>query len=350
MESNPRVTVLMAVYNGEAYLSEAIDSILRQTFQDFEFLIVDDASTDQSLKIIQAQGNPSIRLVCNDENLGLAASLNRGLDLARGEYVARMDCDDVSLPTRLAKQVAFLDTNPDIGGCGTWVRYLANGAGKVVRYPSDPEIIRAGLLFNPLVAHPSVMLRKEPFSRYGLCYDPTLRRSQDYELWSRAAHHLLFSNVQEVLLLYRLHPAQARNVGRAEQQDTAERVRRTMLATLGIDPTDEEMQTHQALATCRIGGGDRRLLGRANKWLYRLMAANRANKSFEEPAFTRMLVERWFTFVKKGFEETGSLHALLHVPGFLAKNSSTWGPALNFLFREMLARFGGTRECGREKF
>lgn len=341
MERSPRVTVLMAVYNGERYLREAIDSILGQTFADFEFLIVDDASMDGSARIIEEYADQRIRLVRNEVNRGLAVSLNRGLDMGRGEYVARMDGDDVSLPERLEKQVAFLDSHPEVGVCGTWVRYLGEGAGKVVRYPTDPEIIRAGLLFYPLVAHPSVMLRRESFVRHGLRYDPALRRSQDYELWSRAARHLLFSNLPEVHLLYRLHPAQAGIADRTEQQGTAERVRRTLLFALGIDPTDEEWQIHQALALCRIGR-DRTLFRRADRWLCRLTAANRATRSFEETAFTRMLVERWVTFIKKGIEETGAWQELLHLPSFIGKSGLGWWHAAGFLLREVSVRLGAS--------
>ena len=113
--SHPKVTLLMSVFNGQSYLKEAIESILNQTFEDFEFLIINDASKDNSLRIIQSFDDSRIKLVHNSDNIGLTKSLNKGIDLAKGEFIARMDCDDISLPERLSMQVSFIDKNPDIG-------------------------------------------------------------------------------------------------------------------------------------------------------------------------------------------------------------------------------------------
>ena len=113
--SHPKVTLLMSVFNGQSYLKEAIESILNQTFEDFEFLIINDASKDNSLRIIQSFDDSRIKLVHNSDNIGLTKSLNKGIDLAKGEFIARMDCDDISLPERLSMQVSFMDKNPDIG-------------------------------------------------------------------------------------------------------------------------------------------------------------------------------------------------------------------------------------------
>ena len=114
------VTVLMPVYNGEMYLREAIDSILHQTFTDFEFLIINDGSTDNSETIILSYDDSRIRYEKNDSNLKLIATLNKGIELAKGKYIVRMDADDISIPDRIEKQVAFLEKNPDVGICGSW--------------------------------------------------------------------------------------------------------------------------------------------------------------------------------------------------------------------------------------
>src|SRR4051794_29608800 len=120
----PKVTVLLAVYNGERYLREAIDSILGQTFQDFEFLIINDGSTDSTREIILSYHDPRIRLVDNEDNIGQTRSLNRGLALAAGQFVARQDADDISEPERLASQVAFLEIHPEVVLLGTWYRKI----------------------------------------------------------------------------------------------------------------------------------------------------------------------------------------------------------------------------------
>src|SRR5258707_849690 len=128
---SPRVSVVMSVYNGEKYLGEAVDSILAQTFTDFEFIIIDDGSEDRSPELIEAYVDSRISFLRNEKNVGLTRSLNKGLQVASGEYIARMDCDDVSLPDRFAKQVAFMDANSGVGACGTWALDI-DGAGKVI--------------------------------------------------------------------------------------------------------------------------------------------------------------------------------------------------------------------------
>ena len=122
MISFQKATVLMPVYNAEKYVAEAIDSILNQTFNDFEFLIINDGSTDNSLDIIKSYDDPRITIINNETNLGLSHTLNKGIELARGEYIIRMDADDISLSIRLEKQIEFMDSNQHIGICGSWIQ------------------------------------------------------------------------------------------------------------------------------------------------------------------------------------------------------------------------------------
>ena len=200
---SPKVTVLMPVYNGEKYLREAVDSILGQTFRDFEFIIVDDASTDRGYEIARSYTDPRIVLVRNERNLGLTVSLNRGLELTRGEYVARMDCDDVSLPERLERQVAFMDANPDVGACGTWSLDIDH-AGNVVgrrELPLGEEL--NNFYWRRSLSHPAAMFR---FDREdGPRYDPACRYAQDYDLWFKVRARRRLANLPEYLLLYRVH-------------------------------------------------------------------------------------------------------------------------------------------------
>lgn len=200
----PKVTVLMPVYNGEKYLREAIDSILSQTFTDFEFLIVNDGSTDGSVNIINSYDDPRICLVHNEKNLKLPAALNKGIDLARGAYIARMDCDDLSLPARLVRQVAFMDAHPEYGLC----------ASNMIIVNTEKEIIGPGfvdtavpsewtLLWENPFGHPTVMLRKEVLDKYNLRYRELF--SEDSDLWSRLVLTARITRLPEVLLHYRSH-------------------------------------------------------------------------------------------------------------------------------------------------
>ena len=165
MDAAPSVTVLMPVYNGAAFLSEALESMFCQSLQDFELLVIDDGSTDATATILAACSDSRLRVVRNQLNLGLVATLNKGLDIARGELVARMDADDVALPARLESQMQFLSRHPEIGICGTWFRELRDGKATLVRPPCTHDDLSAHLFFYSPFAHPSVMLRKGPDAR-----------------------------------------------------------------------------------------------------------------------------------------------------------------------------------------
>jgi glycosyltransferase involved in cell wall biosynthesis len=194
----------MAVYNGERYLRQAIDSILSQTFTDFEFIIIDDGSTDGTAVIIDSYDDPRLHRMKNLENLGLARSLNIGLDTASGEYIARMDSDDVSLPKRLEKQVAYMDERPEIAASGTWAHDI-DQEGVMLSARCVPFGKRMDYDFwrpSPLI-HPSIIIRVAHLG--DLRYDSKIKYAQDYDLWLRLRKKCKLDNLPECLLLYRVH-------------------------------------------------------------------------------------------------------------------------------------------------
>ena len=203
----PKVTVLMPVYNGEKYLVEAVESILNQTFRDFEFIIINDGSTDSTREILESYHDPRIVLV-QQENRGLIPTLNRGLSMARGEYVARQDCDDVSLPQRLEHQVRFLDANPDVALVGT--HYFVMTPARVVRTVHRPPCadlhIRWTMLLGSPCAHPSVMFRRKAVQAVG-GYDEGFIHAEDYELWSRLARQFKLANIPNPLIKWMDNPS-----------------------------------------------------------------------------------------------------------------------------------------------
>lgn len=282
----------MPVYNGASYLSAAVQSILRQTFTDFEFLIIDDGSTDDSVAIIGCFDDSRIRLVRNGKNLGLVASLNRGLDLARGEYVARMDADDISRPARLAKQVRFMDDNPQVGVCGSWIRYIPSH--HIWKLPRGNEEIKCWQFHTVGVAHPAVMLRRNLFVRNGLYYDPAYLYIEDFELWGRALKYMKFANIQEVLLDYRISHGQVCSRHLAEQLETVIKLRTELLGELGIFPTAAEQDLHEAIMNCQIPP-DKDFIDRTEQWLLLLGGANKAAGKYEVGIFTKRLFEIWFS-------------------------------------------------------
>lgn len=204
----PKISVLIPVYNAAAHLREALDSILAQTFTDWELLAVSEYGSDDGSREIlleYSRRDPRIQVVQNAERLGLAESLNEGMRLAVGEYIARLDADDVSHPQRLQKQADFLDTHPGIGICGTWQHHFGLYDDWVHKTAADPAQCRANLIFTCDLCHSTVMLRRELFLKNGLFYDPDFY-AEDFELWSRAMLMTQITNLPEVLGEYRCAP------------------------------------------------------------------------------------------------------------------------------------------------
>lgn len=201
--SVPRISVILPAYNAKQYIEQAVESILNQTFTDFELIILNDGSTDNTPEIIKhyADADKRVVFVDNTVNRGLIAVLNQGLDMARGEFIARMDADDISLPQRFEKQVAYLETHPDVGVLGT----LIQGFGKFdLPGIQIPVVTALDLLKDAYVAHPSVMLRKSLVDKYNLRYNPEYKHCEDLELWSRMIFLTKIHNIMEVLLMYRI--------------------------------------------------------------------------------------------------------------------------------------------------
>ena len=206
----PKVSVLMSVYNGERYLREAIDSILSQTFKDFEFLIINDGSTDGTDNILRSYHDQRIRVINNNRNIGLTRSLNKGLVLARAEYIARQDADDISFPDRLEKQLLFMQNNPDIAVLGAQARHI-DGTGRPLKifgpqHALSPLAVRYSLMFDAPVSHPTVVFRKKIVWDTFKGYDVNYNVGQDSELWCRVGKEYSIQILPDVLVTMRLHP------------------------------------------------------------------------------------------------------------------------------------------------
>jgi len=189
MSKLPRVSVLMPVYNAGIYLSEAIESILNQSFQDFEFLIINDGSTDNSENTILSYQDNRIRYICNEQNIKLIATLNKGIELCKGDYIVRMDADDISLPQRIEKQVAYLDAHPDIGLCGSWFENFGEHVPtQIVKYLPDDTSIRIRHLYQTHIAHPTAVLRSSVLKLNHLNFDKAFIHGEDYHFWTIVSH------------------------------------------------------------------------------------------------------------------------------------------------------------------
>lgn len=235
----PTVTVLMPVYNCELYIKEAIDSILSQTFSDFELLIIDDASADRTVSIIKSYIDSRIKLIEKPLNTGLINSLNLGLQMAKGIYIARMDGDDISLPNRFAKQVAFLDANQDITVCGSC--YTVIGTDTTIQLPEHHDDIKLAFLKGNCMAHSSIMMRKPLPGEIPLKYDLSRETAEDYDLWVRLAlQGSLLHNLQEVLLFYRMHNSQVSQRQSLKQMNSVLVIKHTVFNCLALNLSPDE--------------------------------------------------------------------------------------------------------------
>jgi glycosyltransferase involved in cell wall biosynthesis len=204
---SPRVSVVLPVYNGEPFLADAVNSVLEQTYRDFELIAIDGGSVDASGGILDRFAVTDSRMtVLHQPNTVMLADLNRGLELARGEFVARMDADDVAHPERFARQVAFLDAHPDIAVVGCAVTLIDESGERIrdVEYPLTPAAAAAFLEKGSPLAHPSVMMRRAAVLAVG-AYRPAFRYAEDYDLWVRIAERYQIANLPDRLLFYRQH-------------------------------------------------------------------------------------------------------------------------------------------------
>lgn len=250
----PRVTVLMSVFNGEVYLREAIDSILSQTYHNFEFVIYDDCSTDNTSKIIKSYVDPRIIYRKNQKNEGLTHNLADGVSRSNADYIARMDADDIAYPQRIAKQVEWLDAHPDICILGSAVSYFQDtpSNSNIAVQPTDDASIKATLFISFTLMHPSIMIRRDTLVKNGVNYNPEYRCSQDHALYLDCIRKgLNFANLSQPLLYMRAHAGSISRARHGYQQECSQRARFNFLRETGLDEgcTRDEIDTYNTLAS-----------------------------------------------------------------------------------------------------
>lgn len=272
--NTPLVTVLMPVYNADLYVKQAIESILAQSYANFELLIINDGSSDGSVNVIKSFTDERIHLVENETNLGLIATLNKGFDMAKGKYIARMDADDVALSNRLNEQVSFLEKNPEVGVYGCAYVDLKHGQeGKQTVFLSDHDALKSVLLFNSCMGHPTVIFRTEVLRSNELKYNPEFKHAEDYEFWVRTIELTKFSNSPKVLLQYRIHDKQVSTTEAAAQKVVAAHIRLVMIEKLGLKPSELDMYIHNSIGNKEVLKGFENVQN-AERWLMKLVNAN----------------------------------------------------------------------------
>ena len=252
MISIPKISVVMPAYNAAVYLDEAVTSILNQTFRYFEFIIVNDGSTDDTASILDKYEKSDSRIrVYHQENQGMIAALNRGCRLARGKYIARMDADDVSFPARLEKQLEYIERHPKIGILGTWTCIVKDGMVAGNWCPStSSKVLKWDLFFGVCVAHPSVLMRREVIECLSF-YRADALHGEDGDLWLRASSITEFGNVPEILLKYRVwHGSASQLLSQPRRETHVGLLASYIKEFLNVDPTIEAVT---GLRQMRIG-------------------------------------------------------------------------------------------------
>lgn len=308
----------MAVYDRAPLVGQAIESVLAQSFRDFELLVLDDGSTDGSGEVARRYRDPRIRIVRHERNRGIPYTRNHGLALARGELLAILDSDDVAYPRRLARQVAFLDAHPKIAAVGSWARRIRPDGRRALPAlrPIRPREIRARIPFSTCFKNPTMMGRTAAMREFG--YREEFVICQDIDMWSRMSAKYPLANLPDYLVRYRL--------GGTSHQDGAlaarmkKRAAADQLRDLGVAFDGDDLDRHYRLRNPKNFRFSREEVEWYEDWLHRLIDANRVNRCYPEPEFRLAAAERWWRL---------SLVALRSglSPGRFAR-SSVLGPAL----------------------
>lgn len=361
MSDNPIISVIMPVYNAGEFVREAIQSILDQTFTDFEFIIIDDGSTDNSLQIIESFKDHRIIILTNTSNTGNYPSRNKGLKIARGKYICVMDADDVASPIRLERQYYFMENYRGIGLAGSGFRYLGNNTD--VFRENDFDRIKVILLRNDCFIHPTLILRQRFLNEYNLEYNEKYFFAADYDLIVRAARFFKVTNMPEILLNYRIHKDQITTKNRQKQMEYADEIALDQLKYLGITPDESETRLHlDFLKGNMITYSDKHSLV---DWIERIKRANQeSDKNYNEyeleSFFNTLLSEQKYIKESIKFYHTANpekvisridlmdVTFLIHIKSYSEKNRDNLASVINFITRHFSTRIIIV-ESGREQ-
>lgn len=288
----PTVSVILPVYNTKMYIKESVESILQQTFSDFELLIIDDASTDGTQDIIKGFIDNRIVFIQKEKNSGYTQSLNSGIEFAKGKYIARMDADDISLPQRLEKQVAFLEAHEEVVVCGADAEIIGSNERFIPFFLTHEEIITSMLITNPMI-HPVIMFRRSFLLENNIRYNESFEPAEDFELWVRIASIGKLANLPDVLLRYRKHTGQVSNTRNELQQKNVRELRIELVKYLTGILTPTEYNYTRLLFELR-NASDKEDLGNTLKWASFVVQLNTQKKTFHHQLF-----EKYISILKK---------------------------------------------------
>lgn len=291
--SSPTLSIIMPVFNAAPYIGEAVKSLLCQHYEDFELIVVDDGSTDNSLDILKDYTDKRIRIIRNSENKGIVFSRNRGLKMARGFYIAPFDADDIALPEKFKKQISFLEGNHDFGMVGSWVRLIDENSKLLPqkwKLNAPPEQIPSIMLFRNYFVQSAVVLRRGaiPNGGYAAGYDIV----EDYRMWVDVARKYKTWNYPEYLLHYRIHPKSItqENKSRLEQRDKM--IFKYLLDMLGIIPEEKDLELLISLKSSHPIK-NKHFFKDLERLLYKLMEQNKKLRVYDQKELVKAIYNRW---------------------------------------------------------
>lgn len=293
----PQISVLMPVYNAQKYLGEAIDSIINQSYKNWELILINDGSDDGSEAIIKSYEDTRIKYLKNDFNIGLINTLNKGLEFCSGKYIARMDADDIALKDRLAHQYKFLESNPAYGMCGGDALVIDNNGKETGRIKNvySNNLLKINLLFSVPFVHPCMMVRREVFERFK--YDMEFKHVEDYDLWCRIASEWKVANLPHNLLKYRWHNTNVSVLNETYQAELKNFIIRRELKQIGLEPSEDELYYHTITFQLYSKGSKLNVsvenMEGIKSWFSKLIRRNREVKVYDMSAFVSFLWSRW---------------------------------------------------------
>ncbi|WP_182920653.1 glycosyltransferase family 2 protein [Pedobacter planticolens] len=278
------ITILLPTYNYANYIEKCIQSILEQTYKDYELLVLDDGSIDNTTEIVERIKDKRIHYLKNPANLGIVETLNLGIKLAKGKYIARMDADDIMVGNRLQMQVDFLDQNPQFGIVGSWYKIMDSN-GRIIsemKNYTDPDYLRLGLMFTNHFAHPTVMMRTKLVKK--LLYDKNFLHCEDHELWTRFSEISKVTNLPFFFLNVRSHSQSTCNLNQKELKTSVIKLLSKELNKKGICHTPKELMLHASICF----GSSKKLVGQKEvendlrQWFEKIFSSSYLKKNFSQ--------------------------------------------------------------------
>jgi glycosyltransferase involved in cell wall biosynthesis len=286
------VSVILPAYNAGPYIAEAINSILNQTYTNFELIIINDCSTDNTEQEILSISDPRINYIKNVNNNGLIYNLNLGFSLAKGKYIVRMDADDISLATRIEEQVEFMDKNPAVGVCGSGFQSFGNREDTTIYERLDNDI-KLQMLFHCRFCHPTIIIRKQVLTDNNLQYSAEYPHAEDYELWARMAFKTQFANIQKVLLKYRVHADSVTFKYANIQRQNSDRVIQYLFKTIGVNiqPSEITLWIKTCYADFNLATTE---IAQVSQLMEKLLQANKTAGFVSQSTLEEFISQKWY--------------------------------------------------------